>query len=106
MLKWQMLHPRATLGVLGYIPYWLHAEDPDPAWKQIHKNYSHGGGWRSSKDIWEDYYIHGDTLHYPGDPPLHPIAKTKLRDETILFYPHAWIVIKQSNGDWDVARID
>jgi len=46
------------------------------------------------------------TLTYPGDPPLKPVATSMLRDEMILVYPYAWVVIVQPSGDYEVSRCD
>jgi hypothetical protein len=100
---WEFLHPRMTLDHLGYIPFWLNDRDPDGAARQIHKAYSHGGGWHSATGF---ELQEGGVLKYPGDPPLKPLAKTKLRDETIYFYDHSWVSVVQPNGSFDVARID
>lgn len=100
---WELLHPRATADTLGFIPSFLSEDDPDPAWKQIHKNYGHGGGWRSQDGF---ALTPSDCLRYPGDPPLQPLARTHLRDERILFYPYSFVAIIQPDRSFDVARID
>lgn len=105
MKVWQLLHPAITMEHLGLIPLWIHNEDPDPAWKQIDKNYAHGGGWRhGTMNFKMDLSTH--VLKYPGDPPLAPLAQTLLRDELILFYRHAIVAIVQKDGSFEVARID
>jgi hypothetical protein len=104
MIVWELLHPKMTPEHLGLIPGWITDKDPDPAWKQIDKNYQHGGGWRHGT---MGFTFRGDnTLEYPGDPPLHPLAETWLRDELILFYDHAIIAIVQPDRSFEVARID
>ena len=45
-------------------------------------------------------------LTYPGDPPLKPVAMTKLRDETIRLYPADWVMITQPDGTFSIARVD
>jgi hypothetical protein len=45
-------------------------------------------------------------LEYPGDPPTRLLAMTQLHNELILFYEHDWLVIKQADGSFDVARLD
>jgi|KBSMisStandDraft_5_1062788.scaffolds.fasta_scaffold117912_2 hypothetical protein len=103
-LAWELLHPEMTPEHLGLIPFWLSHDDPDPAWKQIDKNYGHGGGWRHG-----DMNFHMDAHHvlrYPGDPPLNPLAQARLRDELIVFYDHAIVAIVQEDGSFEVARID
>jgi hypothetical protein len=100
---WVLLHPKMDPEALGNIPYWLDEDDPDPAWKQIDKNYHHGGGWHSF-----DGFIHrGEyVLVYPGDPNMSPLARCQLRDEAVVFYRYSWVGIFQKDGSFDVARID
>lgn len=102
-MKWELLHPRSSMEMLGYLPSFLSERDPNSAANQIDKNYGHGGGWRSFKGL---KHLGGIKLQYPGDPPLIPIAQTMLRDEKIVFYNGAWVAIFQSDGTFDVARVD
>jgi len=106
MIVWELLHPKMTPEHLGLLPLWIHDDDPDPAWKQIDKNYQHGGGWNSG--VMTSFKMDPETyvLKYPGDPPLEPLARTMLRDERILFYNHAIVNIVQKDGSFEVARID
>ena len=97
------LSPGVTPEHLGILPGFLSELDPDPAWKQIDKNYGHGGGWRP----FQGHVLQDDmSLKYPEDPPLHPLAHTKLRDEIIVFYECEWLVIIQPDGSYEVARVD
>jgi len=100
--SWKLAHANVDL---GYIPMWLDEDDPDPAWKQIDKNYKHGGGWHSSRTNSRAKML-GHVFYYPGDPPQHPLATARMRDEIIVFYPHAFVAIFQKDGSWDMARID
>lgn len=87
--------------VLGPIPGFLSEDDPRPAAEQIAENYC--GGW----DSFKGFTLGSDeTLLYPGDPPLKPIAVTRLRSELIVLYEHAFLRIEQPDGSFDVARID
>lgn len=90
--------------VLGYIPQFFSDLDPRPAKEQIDEAYAHGGGWRPLEG-WQ-FYPRTEAIHYPGDPPLMPIAGTRLRDEVIYVYPHAWVNIVQPDGSFEIARID
>lgn len=101
-LQWQLLEPHA-LDMLGYLPMMFTDLDPKPVAEQIHRNYPHGGGWNSFKGFTK---TENQSLLYPGDPPLRPIAKVWVRNELVLVYPHAWVVVIQPDGSWDVARID
>jgi hypothetical protein len=88
---------------LGLLPDFLSDRDPRPAAAQIDQNYAHGGGWRPQQGF---TLLPSKTLTYPGDPPLQPVAMTRLRDETLLFYPHAILAIVQPDGAFEVCRVD
>lgn len=93
----------AVIQACGYIPEFIYASDPRPIWEQINERYI--GGWDAHlPGKWE---LHADDyLHYPGDPPLMPLASARHGTERIIIYPHAWTVIVQDNGDFSVARLD
>lgn len=105
-MQWILLHPRMTPEHLGFIPGFLSEDDERPAKEQIEANYV--GGWRPMPG-WEmgpagviEYRPNGED----SDPPLIPTAMTCLRDEVIMFYDHAWLVILQPNGSFEVSRVD
>lgn len=95
-----------TLDMLGIIPEFISALGQRPAREQLHTAYAHGGGWqpftgftlRGNRPKWE--------LKYPGDPAYRAAAFAKLRDETIIIFPHAWVVVLQADGTWECARMD
>lgn len=90
---------------LGLIPHMLDPTDPDRAAAQFHKNYQHGGGWRPIKG----FALDPKTLAivYPGDPPYRPLALIHLRDEVILFYPCALVLVYQTKDKtFELARMD
>lgn len=99
--QWALLHPHADL---GRIPSFLFCDDPRSAREQFDERYAFGGGWRPMPH-WQ-YDKETRAIAYPGDPPLHPIAETTLRDELILLYPSAWVAIIQPDGAFEVARMD
>lgn len=100
---WEFLHPEMTLDHLGSIPSFVDDHDPRPAREQIDTAYKWAGGWR----VFPGHTLGADnSLKYPGDPPLYPLAQTRLRDELIVFYPHAWVCIIQPDRSYEVARID
>ena len=88
----------------GFIPSFLHPDDPRPAKAQIDEAYQHGGGWRSFDGF--SFHPTSRELTYPGDPPMRPYLEIHLGDELVLVYPYSWVVILQPDGSWDVARID
>lgn len=97
------LHPRATWDHVGLIPDMLSEHNPKPAVQQLHDGYSHGGGW----DPFNGFKLAADnSLTYPGDPALKPIAEMKLRDELILVYEHSWVAVIQPDRSFEVCRMD
>lgn len=105
MLNFIALQPGAHQA-LGILPTFLDEKVPLPAWQQIDDNYKHGGGWFSFKKNW-NLDLTTMELRYPGDPPMKPIAYAILHgEEHIYVYPHAWVLILQTNMQWDLARID
>lgn len=91
--------------VLGTIPDMLSADDPAGAVDQIDTAYRPvGGGWHDT----HGFRLDSDTgtLTYPGDRPRRLIAEAKLRDERILFFTGAWIVVLQPDGAFRAACID
>lgn len=102
MLIWSTKDAR-SLELLGFIPSFLSDQDPRPAREQFNTAYAHGGGWRP----FTGFKMADDlSLTYPGDPRLHPIATAQLRDEVIIVYEYALVVIKQNDGSFEVCRMD
>ena len=95
-----------TLDMLGMLPEFISELDPRPAREQLHVNYAHGGGWRpfngftlrGTRPKWE--------LKYQGDPVYRAVAFAVLREETIIIFPNAWVVVLQADGAWECARMD
>jgi hypothetical protein len=104
MMTWVSLDRQYDLRNLGpYLPHMLSAFDQRPAREQFDSGYQHGGGW----DPMPGFTLHGDnSLSYPGDPPMRPLAKTQLRSELILLYPHDWVAIIQPDRSFEVCRMD
>jgi hypothetical protein len=101
-VPWRMLHPRMTMEHLGFIPGWLHEDDPRDARAQLDAGYIFGG-W----DPFPGFTLAEDnSLHYPGDPPTVPLAAALLRDELIVFYEHAWVAVIQPDRSFEVCRMD
>lgn len=100
MVPFKKLHPRADV---GFLPFMLSEDDPSPAKEQFHRNYAHGGGWLS----FNGFALGADnSLNYPEDLPMYPIAEAQLRKELILLYPHSWVAIIQPDRSFDVCRMD
>lgn len=88
----------------GLIPNMLRTDDPRPAREQFDAAYAQGGGWLPFQGF--KFNAKNQSITYPGDPCLLPLARGKLRGETIFIYPNAWVGILQPNGDFEVARMD
>jgi hypothetical protein len=102
---WFALQPGITPDHLGFIPSFLDEDDPDDAATQLDKHYAHGGGFRQTVVQFEvppDY----SELRYPEDPPRLALAATKLRDETIILYESAWVLVRKADGTHVIARMD
>ena len=95
---------RDLLNLVGEIPFWLDEDDPRSAREQLDSHYQHGGGWCPFEGF--ELNRRNFALQYPGDPPQHPFAFMTLRDEKIVMYPHAWVMILQPNGDYEICRMD
>jgi hypothetical protein len=103
MLDWTMLHPRMNLAALGYLPDFIDAEDPRDARTQLDAGYKHFGGFSAMKGFRLDT---DNWLHFPGDPPLPPIAQARLRAELICVYQGDWVAVIQPDRSFVVARMD
>jgi len=102
MIVWELLHPKMTVDYLGFIPDFLSENDPRSAREQFDANYI--AGWRPSRGFRMD--LTTGRLVYPGDPDMYPVARTRFREETILFYPHAYVAVIQPDKTWEVCRMD
>lgn len=104
MLQFRALTSPLHPDMLGFIPMFLHENDPRPAKEQLDSNYQHGGGWNS----FNGFTLNKETMAitYPGDPALYPFAVGTLRDEKIYIYPYAWVLILQPDGSFEISRMD
>jgi hypothetical protein len=101
---WTLLHPQATLEMLGYLPDFISPANPACARDQLDRAYAHGGGWRPfTGHTFDKEHL---TLKYPGDPPQPALATTMLRDEQIIVFNCAWVMILQKDGTFEYARMD
>lgn len=101
--EWTVRHGGVNLGML---PMFLNDQNPNKAVDQLDKAYAHGGGWYDFKGFTlieqGDYYA----LSYPGDPPMRELARTKLRDETVVLFEASWVGVIQPDKTLRVARMD
>ena len=103
MLHFVPLHPRG-LEMVGYLPMIFLPNDPRPAKEQAADRYAHGGGWNPNRKF--SLNKEKMTIQYPGDPPLQAVAIASLNDETITVFQHAWVMITQNDGTYEIARMD
>lgn len=99
-MNWIIFDPNCDL---GFLPGLISENDPRPVKEQLEDTYAHGGGWNPMPG-WRMDEDH--TLRYPGDPAMRPLAMTYIRDELILFYPHAFLCIMKPDKTFEVSRVD
>lgn len=104
--------------ILGLLPSMFSTKDPAPAVEQADRNYHHGGGWHPLKghklEKGEDgryilLYRPNDPEPEPDeetDPPLHELARAELRDELLLLFDYGFMVVKQKDDSFEIARMD
>jgi hypothetical protein len=99
-----LLHPDVTPEHLGFIPTFLDAADPRPMREQFNERYC--SGWHSAPS--KLTLLDGRTLHYPGDPPLEPLARIELsgHKEFAYFYDYSMVAIIQPDGSFEACRMD
>jgi hypothetical protein len=107
---WTLAHPRATHEMLGFIPSFLSENNPRGAVEQLDSAYKHGGGWHPFGGFELQRPIQWGVptwrLKYPGDPAYLPLAYAFLREELIVLFEHAWVVVVQPDGNWVCAHMD
>jgi hypothetical protein len=99
------LSPRTDPEALGLLPALISERDPRKAAEQLAETYAHGGGWTPVPGWSFDHETLA--LRYPGDPVMKPIAAAELRDELLLLYPHAFLLVLDTETEtFEVARVD
>lgn len=106
-----IVKPGVDSGLLGWIPSFLNHNSDEPAAKQFHRMYAHGGGWkpfRGFKLLQPRTAEEGYRISYPGDPVYKELARTvlPLTSETVVIFPHAWVAVVQKDGTYEIARMD
>jgi len=88
----------------GLIISFLDTDDPRSAIEQLDAHY----GWRKFDGFtWDPekrQLTYGDETG--SDPPLEPLSALMFRDERILLFPHAWVMVMDEDGDWEICRMD
>jgi hypothetical protein len=87
--KFQQIDPRYFVDCLGILPFWINPNDERPMKEQFDAKYQFGVFEMKGGKVKDD-----GSYKYPGDPLLHPVAKASLRNETIFFYQHAMVCIR------------
>ena len=90
--------------VVGLLDSAMDADNPAGAVEQLGASYRHGGGWHEFKGF--KLGAGGDSLVYPGDPPMRAVAKAMLRNERIILFESSWVAVVQLGGTLNVARMD
>lgn len=100
---WELFRPDA-LDWLGYLPQIILHSDPRPVKEQVRERYAHGGGWHP----FEGFVFSPEklTIKYPGDPAYKALARTEVNEETVIVYPHAWVLVLQKDGSYEISRMD
>lgn len=98
------------LEAAGLIPLFMSARDETDAVTQIDRSYSHGGGWHEFKGFKLESFDPENPmrarLRYPGDPPYPAVAWTKLRNEYVIVFASAWVIVTKNGKTFRCARID
>jgi hypothetical protein len=100
MSTWILLDIRYDL---GFLPEIIRGDDPRPVKDQVNERYRHGGGWDPTPGF---KLLPNFVLEYPEDPPYRPVAMTKIGAELVYVYPHDFVGVFQSDGSFEVARMD
>jgi hypothetical protein len=96
---------RGGYDMCGMIPEFLSEYNERSAREQLDQAYRHGGGWRPMKG-W-NFEPESKAIKYPGDPEMYPVAMMELHEKEMIYvYPHAWVVIVQPDGSFEIARMD
>lgn len=94
----------------GLIPHMISADDPAPITEQLHRGYSHGGGWQPFHGftLVKEHETRPETwyLDYPEDPPTMLLAYTVIRGYYIMLFEHSWVAVAAPNGEYEIARMD
>jgi hypothetical protein len=86
----------------GLIPSFLDEDDPRSAKEQFNANYI--AGWKPFEGFTFD--LENGTLSYSGDPPMKVRSVMAFRQELILLFDFAWVLVLQPDNSWEVCRMD
>jgi hypothetical protein len=86
----------------GLIPGFLDEDDPRSAKEQFDANYV--AGWQPFEGFTFD--LENGTLQYPGDPLMKVRSVLLFRQELILLFDFAWVLVLEPDNSWEVCRMD
>lgn len=101
-----------NLNAFGLIPMMLNPASDEEMWKQIDRNYAHGGGWRDYDGFTVVKQDNGKYhLQHSGDPDLKEIGRIRFGSQMIVLFDYSWVLWMSLNIDGDmvehkIARID
>ena len=86
----------------GFIPSFLSENNPKTAIQQLND------GQPGGQNKFEGFKFDPERklLTYPGDPPMKVMSELHFKNDIIMLFPHAWILVLQPDGKWEVARCD
>lgn len=94
---------------LGFIVLWFDPRSEKSAQEQANDGYLQTGGcpFLPTKASFTLVEEDGEyRLEHPEDPPMRELARTKIRDETIVLFDYAWMAIIQPDGSHVISRVD
>lgn len=109
MQEWH-IKPGYSDDILGLLPMIIRSSDPNSVEEQINTRYSHGGGWMPFKGfelVNGNYHSPKDLqIVYPEDPIYSSRAWTRVREELVVLFPHAWVMVMQPDNSFAMCRMD
>lgn len=87
-----------------FLPRFLRDDDKRPAAEQFNERYEFGGWSPFGEGKWK--LLEDNSLQYPEDPLLEPLAQCRLGKELIVLYPGDFVAIIQPDRSFEVARLD
>lgn len=105
--EWEVMQVRHAFSAIGFLPDIIlnEAYDSRPVVDQVNQRYAHGGGWHAMSGFkWNRI---AKTLRYPGDPPMHAVARFEASTkETVYVFESGWVLVDRGGDDYEVARLD
>lgn len=100
-------------GDIGFLDQIFLKGDARTAAEQINDRYAHGGGYFPARHDGWLVKNGGEAIVYPvpedegGDEVYNAIATTTLDNgQKVTLYPSGWVLIMETNGEWNLTRMD